>query len=158
MAATVWVVDDDHSVRGVLEAMVKELGYNVHVYEKAEEALAAFDKGSPDVVITDVRMPGMSGLDLTRAILERDAGVIVMILTGYPSIPDAVEAIRAGAKDFLSKPCRIEELRVRLDSALENQRLGTRLKKARVLAWALIVSLPLWFVLGILLARLLQPQ
>lgn len=157
MATTVWVVDDDNSVRGVLEAMIKELGYPVRAFDKAEDALGAFEKEAPDVVITDVRMPGMSGLDLTRTLLDIDPAVIVMILTGFPSIPDAVEAIRAGAKDFLSKPLRIEELRVRLDRALENRRLEARFKKARTVAWCLIASLPIWFILGILLARFLQP-
>lgn len=157
MATSVWVVDDDDSVRGVLEAMLKELGYTVTTYDKAEEALNAYRAAPPDVVVTDVRMPGMSGLDLTRAMLEADSRCIVMILTGFPSIPDAVEAIRAGATDFLSKPVRMEELRVRMERALESRVLQGRLSKTRVLAWSLILSLPLWFVLGVVLARMLQP-
>lgn len=157
MGTTVWVVDDEDAVRGVLEAMIRELGYQVRAFEKAQDVLDAMREGSPDVVITDVRMPGMNGLELTRAMLEKDPGIIVMILTGFPSIPDAVETIRAGAVDFLSKPCRIEEIRIRLERALEGRRLQGRLRKARVVAWSVILSLPVWFVLGILLARLLQP-
>lgn len=157
MGTTVWVVDDEDAVRGVLEAMMRELGYAVRAFEKAQDVLDAMATESPDVVITDVRMPGMNGLELTRAMLDKDPGIIVMILTGFPSIPDAVETIRAGAVDFLSKPCRIEEIRIRLERALENRRLQGRLKKARMVAWALILSLPIWFVLGILLARILQP-
>jgi len=157
MATSVWVVDDDDAVRGVLEAMLKELGYDVQSYDNAEAALNAYREAAPDVVITDVRMPGMSGLDLTRAMLEMDKQTLVMILTGFPSIPDAVEAIRAGAADFLSKPVRMGEIRIRLDRALENRSLQGRLGKARVLAWVLILSLPFWFILGIILARALQP-
>jgi two-component system, NtrC family, nitrogen regulation response regulator GlnG len=157
MGTTVWVVDDEDAVRGVLEAMIRELGYQVRAFEKAQDVLDAMKDGSPDVVITDVRMPGMNGLELTRAMLEKDPGIIVMILTGFPSIPDAVETIRAGAVDFLSKPCRIEEIRIRLERALEGRRLQGRLRKARVVAWSLILSLPVWFVLGILLAKILQP-
>lgn len=156
MRAKVWVVDDDDAVRGVLEAMLHELGYEVATYTTGEAALRDFKPGSADVVITDVRMPGMSGLELTRAILDKDRHCIVMILTGFPSIPDAVEAIRAGAIDFLSKPVRMEELRVRLERALENRELEARLGRTRILAWVLILSLPLWFALGILLATRLQ--
>ncbi|MFH0954329.1 MAG: response regulator [Verrucomicrobiota bacterium] len=156
MSTTAWIVDDDDSVRGVVGAMIKELGYEVRGFAKAEDALEACRAESPDVVITDVRMPGMSGMDLTRAILEIDPNIIVMILTGFPSIPDAVEAVRAGATDFLSKPCRIEEIRIRISRAVENRDLRRRLRKNRALTWALIWSLPVWFILGILLAYILS--
>jgi DNA-binding NtrC family response regulator len=159
MATTIWVVDDEDSVREALESMIKELGYQVRTFSTAEEVLGAYKQAEvpPDVVITDVRMPGMSGMDLTRAILEIDPLAILIILTAYPSIPNAVESIRGGAADFLSKPCRIEEMRIRLEHALESRDLQTRLKKTRLIAWGLIASLPIWFVLGIILAKILQP-
>jgi len=156
MPATIWVVDDEPQVRDVLGAMLRELGYETEVFEDAETALDAMGGRRPDVVITDVRMPGMSGMDLVNGILERDPEAIVMILTGYPSIPDAVEAIRRGASDFLSKPIRMEELRLRLERALESREIEGRLKRTRAAAWILIATLPLWFILGVLLARLLQ--
>ena len=155
MAATVWVVDDDDTVRSVLGAMLKELGYEVQLFDKAEEVINSYALRPPDVIVTDVRMPGMSGMELTRAILEKDPFAIIMILTGFPSIPDAVEAIRVGAIDFLSKPCRIEEIRIRIERALENKHLQSRLKKTRLITWSLMASLPLWFILGIILARIL---
>lgn len=157
MATTIWVVDDEASVRDALESMIKELGYQVRTFSTAEEVLTVYKKAkvSPDVVITDVRMPGMSGVDLTRAILEIDPHAILIILTAYPSIPNAVESIRGGAADFLAKPCRIEEMRIRLEHALESRELQARLKRTRLIAWSLIASLPIWFVLGILLARML---
>ncbi|MBN1268398.1 MAG: response regulator [Kiritimatiellae bacterium] len=156
MAATVWVIDDEESVRDVVGAMLKELGYQVRAFDSGDEALKEYENSPADVVITDVRMPGMSGMDVTRSLLEKDPDAIVMILTGFPSIPDAVEAIKTGASDFLSKPCRIEEIRVRIERALENRDVLNRLKKARLVAWVLIITLPVWFILGILLARLLQ--
>jgi two-component system, NtrC family, C4-dicarboxylate transport response regulator DctD len=159
MATTIWVVDDEEAVRDALEAMIKELGYQVRSFSSAEDVLAAYKQEvvSPDVVITDVRMPGMSGMDLTRALLQIDPHAIVIILTAYPSIPNAVESIRNGAADFLSKPCRIEEMRIRLEHALESRDLQARLKKTRMIAWGLIASLPIWFILGIILAKILQP-
>lgn len=159
MGTTIWVVDDEEAVRDALESMIKELGYQVRTFPTAEDVLSAYKQAElpPDVVITDVRMPGMSGMDLTRAILQIDPHAILIILTAYPSIPNAVESIRGGAADFLSKPCRIEEMRIRLEHALESRDLQARLRKTRMIAWGLIASLPIWFVLGIILAKVLQP-
>ncbi|MFH0909338.1 MAG: response regulator [bacterium] len=156
MASRVWVVDDDDSVREVLTAMLSELGYEAKGYADPHEALTAYVAGCADVVITDLRMPKMSGLELTRALLLKDPEAIVMVLTGYPSIPDAVEAVKSGAMDFLSKPCRMEEIRIRMERALESRELQDRLKKTRSLTWVLIGSLPLWFVLGMVLARFVR--
>ncbi|NCC60356.1 MAG: response regulator [Verrucomicrobiae bacterium] len=156
MSATVWVVDDEESVRDVVGAMLKELGYEVRLFEGAEPVLKEYKSGAADVIITDVRMPGMSGMELTRVLLDKDPDAIIMILTGFPSIPDAVEAIRTGAADFLSKPCRMEEIRIRIERALESREVYGRLRRTRTVAWVLIASLPIWFILGILLARLLQ--
>ncbi len=155
MATTVWIVDDEEAVRDALEAMVRELGYTCRTFGKAEDVLTAYQGEAPDIVITDVRMPGMSGIDLTRAIREMDPAALVMVLTAYASIPIAVEAIQGGAVDFLSKPCNVEELRLRLQRALETKILQSKLKKTQMLAWALIGSLPIWFILGMLLAKLL---
>jgi DNA-binding NtrC family response regulator len=156
MASRVWVVDDDDSVREVLTAMLTELGYEVKAYADPHEALTAYLPGVTDIIVTDLRMPKMSGLELTRALLVKDPEAIVMVLTGYPSIPDAVEAVKSGATDFLSKPCRMEEIRIRLERALESRELQDRLKKTRSLTWILIGSLPLWFVLGMVLARFVR--
>ena len=101
-------------------------------------------------------MPGMSGIELTKAILQVDSHALVMILTGFPSIPDAVEAIRIGAIDFISKPCSIGELHLRIERALDTRRIEARLKKTRIAAWALVETLPLWIILGMLLDRLIR--
>ncbi len=156
MAAMIWVVDDEESVRDVVGAMLKELGYDVRLFENGQDVLDQYSEKACDVLVTDVRMPGMSGMELTRQLLANNPDAIVMILTGFPSIPDAVEAIKTGATDFLSKPCRMEEIRVRIERALDNRDVYARLKKARIVAWVLIATLPIWFILGILLARLLQ--
>jgi DNA-binding NtrC family response regulator len=156
MAATVWVVDDDSTVLDVMGAMLRQLGYKVELFEKGEIALQRYADGPPDLLVADLRMPGMTGLELTRAVLEKDPQAIVMILTGYPSIPDAVEAIRLGATDFISKPCTIGEIHVRIERALANRHLERRLKKTRQLMWMLVESLPAWIILGMVLARLLK--
>lgn len=153
MAATVWIVDDEEAVREVVGNMVEELGYRVRLFARAQEALEAYRPDVADVVLTDVRMPEMDGLAFTRALRQRDPAAVVLILTGYPSVPDAVEAIRSGASDYLTKPFRLEEIRVRIQRALENRDLQERHRKNRSLTWWLILIMPLWLLLGFLLAR-----
>lgn len=156
MAATVWVVDDDPTILDVLGAMLKQLGYQVELFDHGKTVLERYEANPPDLVVADLRMPGMGGLDLTRALLEKDPQAIIMILTGYPSIPDAVEAIRLGAADFISKPCTLGEIHVRIERAMANRRLERRLKRTRQVMWALVESLPVWIILGMVLARLLK--
>lgn len=153
--ATIWVVDDEEPVGDVLSGMLHELGYETQMFTNAREALAAYRPGRVDAVIVDVRMPGMDGLEFTRALREKDPRAVVIILTGYPSVEDAVEAIKMGALDYLTKPFRIEEIRLRVLRALEARDLSDRFRRNRTLAWVLIGSLPVWFFLGILLALLI---
>ena len=101
---TVLVVEDD---RGLAEALADTLdvaGFHARVAHNAAEALAAFDDGAPDLVVSDVHMPGMDGHGLLRALKTRDPELPVLLMTAYASVPKAVEAMRAGAVDYLMKP------------------------------------------------------
>ena len=149
--ATIWVVDDEEPVREVLGAMLQQLGYETRLFPDAAALLNAFHPGQVDLVLTDVRMPGMDGLALTRILREKDPKLAVVILTGFPSVDDAVEAIRLGATDYLTKPFRMEEIRLRLLRALETRDLLQQVRRGRMLTWLLIGSMPFWFVLGLLL-------
>lgn len=153
--ATVWVIDDEAATSDVLSAMLQEIGHETRVFNQAREALAHYKPGLADVVITDIRMPGMDGLEFTRAIKEKDPRATIIILTGFPSVEDAVEAIKMGASDYMTKPFRIEEIRLRLLRVLEARDLEMRFRRNRMLTWLLIGSLPVWFILGILIAYLL---
>ena len=153
--ATVWVIDDESATSDVLAAMLQEIGYDTRVFNQAREALAAYRHGCADVVMTDIRMPGLDGLEFTRALRERDPRATIIILTGFPSVEDAVEAIKMGAADYMTKPFRLEEVRLRLLRALEARDLQDRFRRNRILSWVLIGSLPVWFILGILLAFLI---
>ena len=113
-------------------------------------------KGAADIILVDIRMPELSGHDLTRALHAKDPDAVIMVMTGYPSIPDAIEAIKNGASDFLSKPVQKEELRIRIEKTIQSRDMAERLKKNRSLTWVLIGSLPLWFALGILLSRVIR--
>ena len=155
MAATIWIVDDEEAVRDVLSAMVTELGYTTRAFATGEELLAAYVPNAADIVLTDLRMPDMNGMDLLKALVQKDPHAVVIVLTGYPSIEDAVDAIKAGAADFLTKPVRMDEIKVRLKRALEGRELRNNLKKNRSLTWILIAAMPLWFILGMVFAKCL---
>jgi len=119
----VLVVDDDIGIRTHLATYVRELGHDVEVAKDALEALAALAAGAFDVVISDVRMAGMDGLSLLREIRQRhpDSGVILM--TAYATVPDAVEAMRRGAYDYLVKPFSLAQAGFILGRLLEVQAL-----------------------------------
>lgn len=153
--ATIWVIDDETATSDVLSAMLQEIGYDVRVFNQAREALAAYKPGIADALMTDIRMPGMDGLELTRAIKEKDPRATIIILTGFPSVEDAVEAIKMGASDYMTKPFRIEEIRLRLLRVLEARDLELRFRRNRMLTWLLIGSLPVWFILGMLITYLI---
>lgn len=154
--AKIWIVDDDDMVRDVVGDMIQDMGHDARLFSDPRELLNAYAPGKADAIITDVRMEGMDGHELTKAILEKDPHALVLILTGYPSINDAVELIKIGAVDYLQKPFRAQEIKVRIDRALQSRDMVKRFKKNRSLTWILIGSMPFWFLFGLLLAQLLK--
>jgi NtrC-family two-component system response regulator AlgB len=138
--ASILIVDDDTSIRTHLAACVCELGHEAEVAADATEALAVMDRTAFDVVLSDVRMAGMDGLALLRELRRRhpDAGVVLM--TAYATIPDAVDAIRSGAYDYLAKPFSLEQVGLVLARLLEVQTLR---HENRALRRAIEAPLPL---------------
>jgi DNA-binding NtrC family response regulator len=155
MSDTIWVVDDDESIRDLLGHMLRDLGYRVELFSHGKAALSRMDAKSPDVFMVDMRMPEMNGMDLTRAILEKDPRAIVIILTSDPSIEDAVEAIQIGASDYLSKPFITVQIQIRVERQLGKRRLQTRLKRMRMATRTLAETLPIWIILGMVAAQYL---
>ncbi|MCW5773860.1 MAG: response regulator transcription factor [Rhodospirillaceae bacterium] len=102
--ATVFVVDDDEAVRQGLGALLRAKGYGVEAFASADEFLAAMPSSRPACLLVDIRMPGMSGLELQREMKRRDAALPVVVVTGHGDVPAAVAALKAGAVDFLEKP------------------------------------------------------
>jgi CheY-like chemotaxis protein len=116
------VVDDEAPVlKSVSSALVRE-GYDVETALSAEEALRKADGADFDVVITDLMMPGLSGMDLLKIAAERIPGAKIIMITGYPSVKSAVEAMRLGAFDYIPKPFTPKELRGLVSRALESKR------------------------------------
>jgi two-component system, response regulator RegA len=109
-AHSVLVVDDDDVFRSRLGRAFADRGFEVRTARSAEEALALAKQDSPEFAVVDLRMPGASGVDLVRELHAIDPASVVVMLTGYGSIATAVEAIRAGAVHYLSKPVDIDEI------------------------------------------------
>ncbi len=108
-ALNVWVVDDDQSVRWVLEKALKQANMNARGFERAEHLLEAIDSETPDVLITDVKMPGMSGLALLERINASCPGLPVIVITAHSDLENAVAAYKGGAFEYLPKPFDIDE-------------------------------------------------
>lgn len=122
MGPVVFVVDDDEAVRDSLRLLLKSVGLNPLTLGSAREFLDAYDPAHPGCLVLDVRMPQMSGLEVQETLNLRGAIIPVIFITGHGDIPMAVEAMQAGAFDFLQKPFRDQDLIDRIQRALERDR------------------------------------
>jgi DNA-binding NtrC family response regulator len=129
MTPTILVVDDDTTVRtSLLQALERE-GMEVAEAESAERALALLAQVSPDLVLSDVKMPGLDGIELLRILKERLPSTDVVLMTAYDEMPVVVAAMREGAADFLSKPLDLEVLRTVLRRVLADRRARERAQR-----------------------------
>jgi DNA-binding NtrC family response regulator len=129
--ARVLVVDDEMSILLLLKEALTQWGYQVTGVSTGADAIAAIRSELFDAAITDVRMPDMSGLDLLREIKRHDESIEVVIMTGYPTIASAVEALKEGAYDYLSKPLILDELRHLMQRLMERRFLRTEVASLR---------------------------
>jgi two-component system response regulator FixJ len=112
------VVDDDSGIRNAMRALLKSVGLESAQYPSAQEFLAAYQPSQPGCLVLDIRMPGMSGLELQQQLNLRGAVIPVIFMTGHGDIPMAVEAMQHGAFDFLQKPFRDQDLLDRIQRAI----------------------------------------
>jgi DNA-binding NtrC family response regulator len=154
--AHILIIDDDRSVADILVEFLTNRGHGAAAAYSGAQGLERFRSGSFQMVITDMKMPDMDGLEVLSAVKSIDKNTVVLVITGYATIDSAVEAIKAGAYDFISKPVDLKSLEVIINRALERHTLFRRLGMFRGLTLALIVSVPVWLILGIILAYLIM--
>jgi len=116
---TVFVVDDDQAARDSLRWLLESVGHIVHCHDSAQSFLDTYDGTTPGCLVLDVRMPGISGLELLNLLAERHWCLPVLIVTGHGDVPMAVRAMKSGALDFLQKPYNDQLLLDRIQQALE---------------------------------------
>jgi len=117
------LIDDEPAGRAALAELLRDEGFEVEEAGSAEAGLERVDAFDPAVVITDMRMPGKTGLDVVRALAARDQSVASIVLTGHGEVENAVEAMRLGARDYISKPVDFAELKVSVDAVVSRQKL-----------------------------------
>jgi len=117
------IVEDESALRAAIAAQLTHRGYDVQEAGSGEDAVARLAEFAFDIIITDLRLPGIDGSAVVEAAVGRYPDIIAIVVTGYGTVKDAVEAIKRGAWDFVSKPFQIDELLHALDSAIEQRRL-----------------------------------
>src|SRR5438132_7509867 len=117
------LVEDEAPLREAIALQLMDRGYQVEQADSGEAAIARLADFAFDIIITDLRLPGLDGSAVIEAAIERYPEIIAIVITGYGTVKDAVEAIKRGASDFVSKPFQFAELAHVLDSALEQRRL-----------------------------------
>lgn len=124
--SSILLVDDDAAFRHVMAGELSRLGYEVTTASSGEEAIQRVAASEPEVILLDLRLPGIGGLETLRAITANAPAIEVVMLTGHGSIDTAIESIRIGAFDYVVKPCPLDELDIRIQRALERRALRQR--------------------------------
>ena len=130
-STTVFIVDDDPSHRDSLQFLLGAAGLEVRSFPSAQDFLDAADPGAPGCLLLDVRMPGMSGLDLQNKLAKAEISLPIIFITGHGTVPMSVRAMKAGALDFLQKPFDEQDLLNAVHQAIEQDR-QTRLEREKL--------------------------
>jgi two-component system, NtrC family, response regulator AtoC len=164
MKGRVLVVDDDKSMTELLSERLRKRQFEVTTAQGAAEARVAFDAAGPEVVVTDLNMPGQSGIQFCEWVVTNRSDTPVIVITAFGSLDTAIAAIRAGAYDFITKPFEIDVLAIALERALKHRELRHEVKRLRTLLDAtrgmgeLLGSSPVMLELKELLARVAESQ
>ncbi len=123
------IIDDEEGIRRVLSIILTQVGYSVLCAANGEEGLAVFERERPSVVITDIKMPGVDGIDVLRAVKDKGEGQEVIVITGHGEMDLAIEALKLQASDFINKPISNDALLLAVERALERIAIRQRLKE-----------------------------
>jgi len=149
-AGRLLVVDDEESIRFTLDEFFTSIGYEVVTASDGEDALQKFAPGKFDCVISDMMMPSIDGMELLKRIRLEDEDVYFLMMTGYPGIDSAVNAMKEGAYDYLTKPFHMEDIQMKVEKAIHVKRTEASLKKIKGLFLTLIILIPILVSLGIM--------
>ena len=130
--ATIVVIDDDYAMRLSCGKILSKMGLHFEAFEDGARGLSAVGALKPDLVVVDLKMPGISGMEVVSRVREIDPQAIVVVITGYATIDTAVEAMKAGAYDFLPKPFSPDEFRLIVNRALERRQLALESQRSEV--------------------------
>jgi two-component system NtrC family response regulator len=125
-ARKILLVDDDQSLRKILAFNLEQEGYSIIEASDGEQALKLCNEHDPDLVITDIKMPGMDGVELLKEIKRRDIEKLVIVITAFGTVDSAIEAMKLGAYDYITKPFNRDEMKLVVKKALELQKLKSR--------------------------------
>ena len=129
-------------------------GYETTAVENGQAGLKRFRTEKFSLVVTDLRMPVMDGLTMLKTIKKEKPIMPIVVITGYPTVDSAVESLVEGADQYIVKPIHFEDLRVKIQKALEKRKIQAELESIRTINRILILLIPGWILLGILLARI----
>src|ERR687891_1935409 len=118
----IYVVDDDRSIRDSLSDLIRSVGLNVQTFASAQAFLTSPRPDAPSCLVLDVQLPGLSGLDLQQELARDDVQIPIIFITGHGDIPMTVRAMKAGAIEFLTKPCRDDDLLHAVEQAITRSR------------------------------------
>lgn len=118
----VYVIDDDPSVRDAIKSLIRSVGMNIETFASAQEFMSCKRPEAPGCLVLDVRMPGLSGLDLQRELTDARINIPIIFITGHGDIPMSVRAMKAGAVEFLTKPFRDQDLLDAIAQAIDRDR------------------------------------
>jgi DNA-binding NtrC family response regulator len=148
------IVDDDEAIRELLKDFFQGLGYEMATAVNGSEALTMISQQDFDCILSDYVMPDMNGLELLEQLRKQKKNIPFLMITGYPTIETAVEVMKRGAYDYITKPLQMEDVRIKVERALHTKSLEKSLKKLSGIAWAMLISIPIWLILGIILGKI----
>ncbi|MDY6969866.1 MAG: response regulator [Spirochaetota bacterium] len=150
------VIDDDKQLADMLVKYLSKLGYRTFSENNGFDGIARFKTGYFQLILLDLKMPDINGIEVLDRIKGIDRQAVVIIITGEGTIESAVSAIKKGAYDYITKPFDLKSLEVVINRAMERRTLVKQVGIFRGVAIALLISIPLWLLLGIFLASLLK--
>jgi len=126
------IVDDEEIIQNFMKDVLSDQGYEAKTVSSGEEAVRLFKKNSFDLIITDIKMPGMDGIQVLRAAKELDSNQDVIVMTGHASTETAVESMKLGAADFITKPFNLDQIKIVVAKALERRRLWKKAEEGEI--------------------------